>query len=200
MKVFKNPNRGKSKHMAPEAYVPEYERLKKEPNIVTPSREEFRKQPTKIVVPPQVRVNSGQAVDGSWMQPPLPLPQVNQAQANTQIRRRFENSFYDEPLSSQAVPDFSKEKVETIDYDSINLPDEVESNVSEIVSAGIDFISIQIGEYILMYDNDIIASGSLDEITEVVEKILTSDDYNVDVEKVVVLKKMNLRTGVLISE
>lgn len=201
MKIFKNPNRGKTKHVVPETYVPEtyvpeYKRLDKNPIVLPASREEFRRVPTKKAIPPQVKVNSGQAIDGGWSA--VPAVVAKQTPRNIQVKEHFENSFYDEPVSSQAIPDYSKDNIESVDYDQVELPTEIDDTNSLV--SNIDFISIQSGECILMYDNDIIASGTIDEITKIVEEVLTSDDYNIDVEKLVVLKKMNLRTGVVISE
>ncbi len=209
MKIFKNPNRGKNNHVSQESYTPEYIRLNKEPVIANSSREEFRKPKPNLNIPPQVKVNSGQNTELQWMHPSAGPSNVSPIQGRRNLvlpniqpeikEHKYEvvSSFYDEPASNQAVRDFSGSQVESIEDDEVELPPNHYKD--ELASEG-DFTSIQVGEYILMYDNDIIASGDIDEITDIVENILTSDKYNVSIEKITVLKKMNLRTGVLISE
>lgn len=214
MKIFKNPNRGKNTHILnQESYTPEYVRLNKEPMIAQTSREEFRRAPgpKHIATPPQIKVNSGQNQEAGWMQveqknpvnvaPVQPIRRVLPG-LKPEASRSFVNNFYDEPLESQAMPDFSSKSVEPIrENDVLMPPDEyADDSVEEIQSEGLNFSNLNVGEYILIYDNDIIASGNEEDITNLLENILMSEEYNVVEDKLAILKKMNFRTGVLISD
>ena len=195
MKLFKNPNRGKNDGHVIEPYVPEHIRLNKEPIepvLLQKSREEFRRPvPRHIATPPQVKVNSGQNQEVIWNQDPTSTKQ-------------FVNNFYNEPLESQALPDFSDKSVERIRDEDIKLPsnqDEIhQPKLDEQQDENLSFTNLNVGEFVLIYDNDIIASGDEDDITSLLETILISEEYNVVEEKLVILKKMNFRTGVLISD
>jgi len=218
MKVFKNPNRGKNHHIAVEKYEPEYIRLNKEPVIAPVSREEFRRPAPKFSVPPIVKVNSGQNMEAGWMQveEPVNSPKIPATVAQTQrrphsglksepteqITHKFTNTFYNEPLESSAVPDFSSKMVENIRDEDIQLPpNEVsEFNDGDSEDENLNFSNLNIGEYVLIYNNDVLASGELEDITNLMEDVLTSEKYNVEPEHLVVLKKMNFRTGVLICD
>jgi len=198
--IYRNKNRNKQENIKQEAYVPEYQRLEKTPIALPVSREEFRKPPTKVTpqVPPQVKINSGQDVSPAWMQSRIPAAIIQPKQTET-VEYSVKNSFYDEPLASQAVSDFSLEKVEEINEEEVELPgSKIHYENNELQKA--DLCSIKTGEFIFMYDNEVIASGTMEEIQSVIEEILGSGDYNISVEKIVILKKMNFYTGVIISE
>ena len=218
MKVFKNPNRGKNQHILnQEPYTPEYERLKKIPVVVPSSREEFRRAAPKFSAPPpQVKVYSGQNIDGGWMatapisnqqnrNPPVVIGRTNPMVETAPVvsTRSYSNDYYDEPLASAAISDFSSANVENIRDNEVELPtEEYQDGAGDLkdLTGKIDFTSLMVGEYVLIYDNDILAAGDLDDVTDLVENILTSDEYNVNPEKLAVLKKMSFRTGVLIGD
>jgi hypothetical protein len=205
MKVFRNPNRGKNanQHPSVEPYEPEHVRLNVKTIQMPPSREEFRRPAPKFSVPPQVKVNSGN-VDGGWM-PQISnqerTPPIVISRANPMVRS-ISNDFYNEPLASAAIKDFSTEAPVNIKDSEVSLPEDEYSNSENLsdLTGKIDFTTLMTGEYVLIYDNDILAAGDLDDITSLVENILTSDEYNVNTDKLAILKKMSFRTGVLISD
>lgn len=227
MKIFKNPNRNNNSNsnINVEPYVPEHIRLNKEPVepiLLQKTREQFRRAaPKHIVVPPQVKVNSGQ--NQEWMQVtagqhdptnpasakvPSNIQNTSGSKPGVQIDRTYvvENSYYDEPLASQAVRDFSSKNLENIKDEDVDVPqnlyEHVEENINseELDNSSLNFSNLNIGEFVLIYDNDVIATGNEEDISNLLENILISEGYNVIEEKLVILKKMNFRTGVLISD
>ena len=228
MKVFKNKNRGKQNQVKAPTYMPEYERLNKEPVVFKSTRELGLQN-----FPKQVKVNSGQNQEAGFIQAgenteSLNLAQeiqekiarlkelqskqvrpvesfINKIPVSTPVIKQFTavNSYYDEPLSSSAVPDLSMETVETINDDEVQLPNRHSNNhvESENDDSNELFLGdVKVGEFVVLYDNDMLYSGTLEETTIFIETILTSDEYNVDADKLFIFKRMKLHTGVLISE
>jgi len=174
MKLFKNQNRGKNTHSNVEPFVPEYVRLNREPEKVSFSREEFRRPAPKFSAP--VPNNS------------VPIP--------TSVAK---SKYYDESLASTAVDDFSQNSIQYVKANDIELPKEINGK-NEVDEENLDFSSLNVGDYVIIYDNSILATGCLEDLTNLLEDILTSDEYKVDIDKLSVMKKMSFRTGVLIGD
>jgi hypothetical protein len=85
-------------------------------------------------------------------------------------------------------------------YDDVELPQEIsgqEAENEEDVSNNL--VNIEVGQYILFYEDVIIDLGSLEYISDKIEELVLNDENTFDIDNFSVFKKMSIKTGVLIS-
>ena len=196
--LIRNKFRGLPQHgKQTESYQPEYKKLGVTPQVGSAALI----QPTSV--PRNVRVNSGQNEDLAW------LPQQRQeTQRDNKIidnndevvvhsvrERTFVNESFNDganrntPIAYDDIPDYTKSVAAPVSH-------EEQSN-----DGSIEFSDISFGEYVLIFENQILGAGTYDEVTAAIEEILLSDSAGtISPKSLVVLKRMQIMTGVLIKD
>lgn len=180
-----------------ESYQPEYKKLGVTPQVGNAALI----QPTSV--PRNVRVNSGQNEELAW------LPQQRQeSQRNDKIidnndevvvhsvrERTFVNESFNDganrstPIAYDDIPDYTKSIATSISHEE------------QSDEGSIEFSDISFGEYVLIFENEILGAGTYDEVTAAIEEILLSDNTGtISPKSLVVFKRMQIMTGVLIKD
>lgn len=190
--LIKNKFRGvQQRPVNVEKYEPEYKKLGLTPEIGIPM---FTPKPN----PRNIRVNSGQNEELSWIpkQNPIEKPsnvmiRSSQKESENIRERTFVNQNYEDganrnvPIAYDDVPDYTPSVV-------------AEGNNQENVT---NFSEVSYGEFVLIFNNEILGAGTYDEVTAAIEEILLSDESGtISPNSLVVLKRMQIMTGVLIKD
>lgn len=191
--LIKNKFRGiPQKKIQIEAYEPEYKKLGLTPEIG--SSVSIRAS----YAPRNVRVNSGQNEDLAWIPKQAPVLQPrNKVMPNNEVlvesvrERTFVNKNFEDgasnnvPISYDEVPEYTKSAVVPVQNDE----------------KAVEFSDVPIGEFVLIFDNEILGAGTYDEVTAAIEEILLTDESGtVSPNSLIVLKRMQIMTGVLIKD
>lgn len=94
---------------------------------------------------------------------------------------------------------------ERIMYDDVELPQKISGQ--EISGQEIEneedisnnLVNIEVGQYILFYEDVIIDLGNLEYISDKIEELVLNNENEFDMDNFSVFKKMNIKTGVLIT-
>jgi hypothetical protein len=197
--LIKNQFRGiQQKNLQIKPYEPEYKKLG-----VTPQHGNAALiQP--MAAPRNVRVNSGQSEELAWMPKTRP-PEEQRIKIQANIppgvehvkEKTFVNQNYDDgaannvPIFYDEIPDFQRSVVGS-DQNSQNTKETDET---------IAFSDVEFGEFVLLFEDQILGAGTYDEVTEAIEKILLSDESGtISPKSLIVFKRMQILTGVLIKD
>lgn len=189
---IKNKFRDVPQKISHKPYEPEHKKLGITPQVA---------QSTMVrsaTVPRNIRVNSGQNEESSWMPKQKEIVPENKIIDNNdeviiqEVRERsFINQSYEDginkntPIAYDEVPDYTKKVV------ALEKNDE---NVGQ-------FSDVEIGEFVLIFENEILGAGTYDEVTDAIEKILLADkDGSISPKSLIVFKRMQIMTGVLIKD
>lgn len=160
--VVKNPKRGR--RVVVESYTPEYQRLNKEPIIM--DKTPVVSTPNKI--PKQLKVNIGQNED--WVEP------KNILDAHIDNSKISEEEITKDINSSEK----RKQEINNILNSEVSVEEliqenqEIDQKTNEV--SGFD---IDVGSFLLLFRNDLIAIGSVDEIKEtLIKKVSAGFDIN----------------------
>lgn len=191
--LIKNKFRGIPQKQAPiKAYEPEYRKLGITPEIA--DSVSIRASS----VPRNVRVNSGQNEDLAWVPKQAPVIQPrNKVAPNNEVlvenvrERTFVNQNYEDgasnkiPISYDEIPEYTKSVVAPAQNDE----------------KAVQFSDVSVGEFVLIFENEILGFGNYDEVTAAIEEILLSDESGtISPNSLIVLKRMQIMTGVLIKD
>jgi hypothetical protein len=194
--LIKNQFRGiQQKNLQIKPYEPEYKKLG-----VTPQHGNAALiQP--MAAPRNVRVNSGQSEELAWMPKTRP-PEEQRIKIQANIppgvehvkEKTFVNQNYDDgapnnvPIFYDEIPDFHRNVVQ-----SGAGPENTEQSIA--------FSDVEFGEFVLLFEDQILGAGTYDEVTEAIEKILLSDESGtISPKSLIVFKRMQILTGVLIKD
>jgi hypothetical protein len=176
-------------------YQPEYKKL----GIKPESSDSILIKGTSV--PRNVRVNSGQNEDLAWVsKQKRPDSKQNIIDNNNEViiqevrERSFINENFEDganrstPISYDEIPDYQKSVV--------NLSENNENTVQNA-----QFSDVSVGEFVLIFENEILGSGTYEQVTEAIEEILLSDkNGSISPQSLIVLKRMQILTGVLIKD
>lgn len=190
--LIKNKFRGiQQKNPTIQHYEPEHQRLGIKPLIGNAALI----QPVNI--PRNIRVNSGQNEELAWL-PKTRAPEEQTVKIKANIppnvehvrERTFVNQNYEDGATNNTP----------IAYDDIpDMPQSVVDNRESEQS--VSFSDIEYGEFVLMFEDQILGAGTMDEVSEAIETILLSDETGtISPKSLVVLKRMQIMTGVLIKD
>lgn len=189
--LIKNQFRGiQQKNLQVKPYEPEYKKLG-----VTPQNGSAAliQQPA----PRNVRVNSGQSEELAWMPKSRPQeeqrikvkanipPDVEHVKEKTFVNQNYnDDGSTNVPIFYDEIPDFHTSVVVS------------EQNTEEAVA----FSDVEYGEFVLLFEDQILGAGTYEEVTEAIEKILLSDETGtISPKSLIVFKRMQILTGVLIK-
>jgi hypothetical protein len=225
--IIKNKNREIKAGIKHVAYQPEYERLNIEPVVNKVDQHDFmaRKANYKRQLPQQQQEvqrklpQSGQNEDIIWSQGLSSADRVSvlQQKIRNEIMEKEDKEAFDsidDKSSFELVDDYNR----NFRYDDIpNAPaslieddigleeqedqeeqEEQEEEHQEEENAAFKLSDLRSGDNILLYNEEIICAGSIEEIKEVLSKILLNSN-NYLVEDFVVLKRLNIRAGIFIE-
>lgn len=221
--IIKNKNREIKAGIKHVAYQPEYERLNIEPvvNKVDPHDFMARKANYKRQLPQQEvqrkLPQSGQNEDIIWSQGLASADRISvlQEKIRNEIMEKEDKEAFDsidDKSSFELVDDYNRNfryddipnAPASLIEDDIGLEEDQEEQEEEKEdhqqeeNAVFNLSELRSGDNILLYNNEIICAGSIEEIKEVLSKILlNSNDYLV--EDFVVLKRLNIRAGIFIE-
>ena len=170
-------------------YQPEYKKLGVTPEIANHTATRAAS------IPRNIRVNSGQNEDLAWIPKGKEfISNEKPAKDDEEVvihKRSFVNESYEDgvnrntPIAYDDVPDLPRSVVASSEND-------------EVVGK---FSDVLIGEFVLIFENEILGAGTYDEVTDAIEKILLSDETNsISPKSLIVFKRMQIMTGVLIKD
>lgn len=186
---FKNKNRNlKGSNQKILSYQPEYERLNIDPLKSTFRKEDFmtaqipklRREisPNKEVVaalPPQVKVRNGDNEEYMWNK------------SDQTAEDQGPEFKYDEiPYPPQEIVE------DNVDMEDLEDGDEPQNE-------GFNIANIECGQYVLIYFNQVIGLGALNEIQENL-KLLLESNSKFSLDNFVVLKRVGVKVGILLDE
>jgi len=195
--VFKNPYRGR-RVAKPEPYQSEHERLRVQPKEYPINKTEAnafaeKTSQKKTSVPKQAFVQSGQNEEIMWtkaLEEPESEPiKYNEVPLPPPIVRDGEQTrgSGDDVIAAQTK---KQEEIE----DDVGL----EEDNQEDKSFGLD--SLNPGDSVLLYNDNVVCVGALNLIKETLADILADAENNVEVEDFIVLKRLKVNIGIFIDE
>lgn len=171
---IKNKLRDVRNEIAKTPYEPEYQRLKRDPIVVPVKKDDFMNQNLNKRSR-KVAVNSGQNEETLWNKDPV--------NSTNQPNSRQYNSYYDD--------------IE----DDLNEQNNIENNQETIENKKESPVqTVEIGNYLVFYNESIIFMGTIDDASSIIEELLLNNSGEYILDNFSVFKKMNITTGVLISD
>ncbi len=200
--LIKNKFRGiQQKNLQIKPYEQEYKKLGIEP-LAVGSAALIQPQP-----PRNVRVNSGQSEELAWMPKSRPQeeqtlkikasnpPVVESVKERTFVNQNYDVAANNVPIFYDEIPDFQRSVVGSGHTGHIS-----QDNTGE-TEATIAFSDVEYGEFVLLFEDQILGAGTYEEVTEAIEKILLSDETgSISPKSLIVFKRMQILTGVLIKD
>lgn len=143
-------------------------------------------------IPQNVAINNGQMEDLAWVSKTR-MNQTEAVQPKIVVENVRKRTFVNDNYDAGTAPSTQ------IYYDDVpNIPESVVSNAQELENTGL-YSEVGYGEYILICNGETLGFGNLKAITDAVESILLTDE-TVSPNSLIVLKRMNVMTGVLIQD
>jgi len=208
------------------SYQPEYERLNIEPIVNRVDPHDFmpvkkigRKSPHPEILSQQKLPQSGQNEDIIWSQG---LSSTNknsslQEESRNEILEKEDQEIFGDSTKSvnsrrflyDEIPDIPTSLVDDLDLNGEEVEEEEEEEEEQQQEeeeqqqedqqeGGFKLSDLRSGDYILLYNDEVIYVGSLEEIKDNLNKILLNSN-NYLVEDFVVLKRLNIRAGIFIE-